>query len=254
MNPDQSGARNTCMRESRISRLGGILIVVLALSRPVHAAESVFRSAPGGTSLLELYSSEGCSSCPPADSWVSSLRSSPGLWTDFVPVAFQVDYWDYLGWRDALASPDHTARQRSYGRLVTPELLLNGRSFGGFGTAPRKPKSDAGALEVRSEGIASHRVRFKSNGADSGGLVAHVALLGFGVASNVTRGENGGSVLRHEFVVLDHAQRPLEDGQATVSLRRHPTVRTSRIGVAAWVSRGDDPTPLQAAGGYLGKE
>ena len=236
-----------------IKKSSFFLAAVLVLNPPLFAAESVFRSAPGGTSLLELYSSEGCSSCPPADSWVGSLQSSPGLWTDFVPVAFQVDYWDYLGWRDVLASPDHTARQRSYGRLVTPQLLLNGRSFGGTDAAPRKPKSDAGTLEIRSEGTASHRVSFKSKGVDSGGLVAHVVLLGFGVASQVTRGENGGSVLRHEFVVLDHAQRPLDDGQASVSLRPNPAVRASRMGVAAWVSRGDDPTPLQAAGGYLGK-
>lgn len=236
-----------------IIHIGRALAGVLALNLAASAAESVFRSAPGGTSLLELYSSEGCSSCPPADAWVSSLRGNRGLWTDFVPVAFQVDYWDYLGWRDVLASPEHTARQQSYGRLVTPQLLLNGRSFGGIGAAPRKPKSDAGTLEILSVGTASHRVRFKSNGGDSGGLVAHVALLGFGVASNVTRGENGGSVLRHEFVVLDHAQRPLEDGQAAVNLRPNPAVRPSRLGVAAWVSRGDDPTPLQAAGGYLGK-
>ncbi len=237
-----------------IKHLGRVLAAVVALNLPASAAETVFRSAPGGTSLLELYSSEGCSSCPPADSWVGSLRSSPGLWTDFVPVAFQVDYWDYLGWRDVLASPDYTARQQSYGRLVTPQLLLNGRSFGGFGTSPRKPKSDAGTLEIRSQGAGSHRVRFKSNGADAGGLVAHVALLGFGVASNVTRGENSGSVLRHEFGVLAHAPRPLDDGQAALSLRANPAVRAGRLGVAAWVARGDDPTPLQAAGGYLGKE
>ncbi|MBI5246242.1 MAG: DUF1223 domain-containing protein [Elusimicrobia bacterium] len=237
-----------------IKHLGRVLTVVVALNLPVSAAESVFRSAPGGTSLLELYSSEGCSSCPPADAWVGSLRREPGLWRDFVPVAFQVDYWDYLGWRDILATPENSARQQSYGRLVTPQLLLNGRSFGGIGAAIRKPKSDAGTLEIRSDGIASQRVVFKPSGADAGGLVAHAALLGFGVASTVTRGENSGSVLRHEFVVLDHAARPLDDGRAAFSLRPNPAVRAGRLGVAAWVSRGDDPTPLQAAGGYLGAE
>ena len=115
-----------------IKLIGRVLAVVLTLNLTASAAESVFCSAPGGTSLLELYSSEGCSSCPPADSWLSSLRGSPGLWTDFVPVAFQVDYWDYLGWRDVLASPEYTARQKSYGRLVTPQVLLNGRSLGGI--------------------------------------------------------------------------------------------------------------------------
>ncbi len=237
-----------------INHIGRVLAAVVALNLPVSAAETVFRSEPGGTSLLELYSSEGCSSCPPADAWVATLRREPGLWRDFVPVAFQVDYWDYLGWRDALATPQNTARQKSYGRLVTPQLLLNGRSFGGIAAAPHKPKSDAGVLEIHSDGIASQRIVFKPSGADPGGLVAHVALLGFGVASTVTRGENGGSVLHHEFVVLDHAERPLEEGRAALKLRPNAAVRASRLGVAAWVSRGDDPTPLQAAGGYLGVE
>ncbi len=237
-----------------INHLRHGLAVVFVLSLPSSAAESVFRSAPGGTSLLELYSSEGCSSCPPADAWVSSLRDNAGLWKDFVPVAFHVDYWNHLGWRDTLASPEYTARQQSYGRLVTPQLLLNGRSFGGTGMAPGKPKSDAGALEIHSKGTAKHRILFKSNDQNVESLVAHVVLLGFGVASDVTRGENRGSVLRHEFVVLDHAQRPLSAGQAEVNLRPNSAVGTSRLGVAAWVSRGKDPTPLQAAGGYLGKE
>ena len=237
-----------------IKLLGRILAVVVAVSLPASAAEAVFRSAPGGTSLLELYSSEGCSSCPPADAWVGSLRREPGLWKDFVPVAFHVDYWDDLGWRDYLASPKNTERQQAYGRLVTPQLLLNGRAFGGIGATPRKPKADAGTLELRSDGIASQLVVFKPSGPGASGLVAHVALLGFGLASTVTRGENNGTVLRHEFVVLAHAERPLDAGQAAFSLRPNPAVRPSRMGVAAWVSRGNDPTPLQAAGGYLGME
>src|ERR1700712_4295101 len=64
--------------------------------------------------LLELYSSEGCSSCPPAESWLGELRTAPGLWRDFVPVAFHVNYWDRLGWRDRFASKEYTARQYAY--------------------------------------------------------------------------------------------------------------------------------------------
>src|SRR5512147_1267933 len=58
---------------------------------------------PARASLLELYTSEGCANCPPAESWLSHLAQSGQLWTDVVPVAFHVDYWDHLGWRDIFA-------------------------------------------------------------------------------------------------------------------------------------------------------
>ncbi|MDQ3115241.1 MAG: DUF1223 domain-containing protein [Verrucomicrobiota bacterium] len=66
------------------------------------------------THLLELFTSEGCSSCPPAEAWLSKLKDDPGLWRDFVPLAFHVDYWDRLGWRDPFASKVWTSRQYEY--------------------------------------------------------------------------------------------------------------------------------------------
>jgi len=78
------------------------------------AAAVTFESSETQTSLLELYTSEGCSSCPPAEKWLSRLKESPGLWKDFVPVAFHVDYWDYLGWRDRWSSKTFTDRQHAY--------------------------------------------------------------------------------------------------------------------------------------------
>jgi hypothetical protein len=70
------------------------------------AGESVFESAPNKVHLLELFTSEGCSSCPPAEEWLTKLKQNPGLWRDFVPVAFHVDYWDHLGWRDRFAAKE----------------------------------------------------------------------------------------------------------------------------------------------------
>ena len=69
------------------------------------AAETRFESGPQQISLVELYTSEGCSSCPPAEAWLSRLKEEPGLWKNFVPIAFHVDYWDRLGWRDRFSSP-----------------------------------------------------------------------------------------------------------------------------------------------------
>src|ERR1700688_327791 len=107
------------------------LAIFLGLS---SAAEpQVFKSGPARASLLELYSSEGCSSCPPADEWLSSLTGAKGLWADFVPVAFQVDYWNRLGWKDPLSSSEFTARQQAYANfwkkssVYTPGLVLNGK-------------------------------------------------------------------------------------------------------------------------------
>src|SRR5258705_5915226 len=68
------------------------------------------------TSLIELYTSEGCSSCPPAEEWLGQLGKHPRLWRDFVPVAFHVDYWDGLGWPDRFARKQFTERQYAYSK------------------------------------------------------------------------------------------------------------------------------------------
>ena len=73
----------------------------------------IFKSSERRTALLELYTSEGCSSCPPAETWLSRLTDSPGLWKDFVPIGFHVDYWDHLGWRDKWGSKAFSERQQT---------------------------------------------------------------------------------------------------------------------------------------------
>ena len=77
-------------------------------------AETTFQSGPQRVALLEVYTSEGCSSCPPAESWLSEFKNQARLWKDIVPVAFHVDYWDGLGWKDRFAKEEYTSRQRAY--------------------------------------------------------------------------------------------------------------------------------------------
>src|SRR3954471_4399456 len=111
--------------------LGPVVILPLSSS----AEEIVFESKPAQTHLIELYTSEGCSSCPPAEAWLSKLKSDPGLWKDFVPLAFHVDYWDRLGWRDRFSSRQWTERQSNYASLLrqssvyTPEFIRNGAEW-----------------------------------------------------------------------------------------------------------------------------
>ncbi|HSH39027.1 MAG TPA: DUF1223 domain-containing protein, partial [Chthoniobacterales bacterium] len=91
-----------------------VLLATVAFNAAATAAEVKFQSGPVRTHLLELFTSEGCSSCPPAERWVSELRANPRLWKDFVPVAFHVDYWDRLGWPDRFAKKAFTGRQQAY--------------------------------------------------------------------------------------------------------------------------------------------
>src|SRR6266581_8918944 len=93
------GANNSTMRLSSLSALvfGALLLPVIHF---INAASFEFHSGETRTSFLELYTSEGCSSCPSAEAWLSRLKESSRLWKDLVPVAFHVDSWDYLGWKD----------------------------------------------------------------------------------------------------------------------------------------------------------
>jgi hypothetical protein len=110
-----------------------LFCLVMLVSVTVAAAPVSFQSSERQTALIELYTSEGCSSCPPAESWLSGLKSAPGLWNDFVPVTFHIDYWDNPGWRDKWSSKQFSDRQRDYARalgsaeIYTPEFVLNGK-------------------------------------------------------------------------------------------------------------------------------
>ena len=105
-----------------------LLTVVILSGAPSRA--TTFESPETQASLIELYTSEGCSSCPPAEARLTKLRDNPGLWSQFVPVAFHVDYWDKLGWPDRFASGVFTRRQYQYAArwggssVYTPEFVL----------------------------------------------------------------------------------------------------------------------------------
>ena len=111
--------------------------VICLLPIMVQANDTLtFQSGELQTTFIELYTSEGCSSCPPADRWLSQLKDDPTLWQDKVPIAFHVDYWDYIGWKDSLALPGNTQRQGQYkaenkiGFVYTPGFVINGQVLG----------------------------------------------------------------------------------------------------------------------------
>ena len=232
------------------------------------AADVTFQSGSTSVALIELYTSEGCSSCPPAEQWLATLRNESALWTRFVPVAFHVNYWDHLGWRDALASPAFTAREQAYAAtwdaasVYTPCFVRNGlewRPRDGTRPTSAAPAADAGALTLtwRPE---SNTAQLDYTGSKHGKLPAtlevSVALLGSGIVSNVRKGENAGRELRHEFVALRLETVRLARGaagtwSATITLAPRPEIAAPRHALAAWVTKRGELTPLQATGGWI---
>jgi peptide-methionine (R)-S-oxide reductase len=221
-------------------------------------------SGPARVALLELFTSEGCSSCPPAETWLSKLAADDRLWKDVVPVAFHVDYWDHLGWTDVFANADFSERQRDYAsawntdRIYTPGFAWNGSEWRGWfdGKALPKPAGDGGLItaSVTGDGID---VSFVPAGPIGEKTFAHVALLGMGLERKVTAGENKGKVLRHDFVVLDYQRVALtaQDGASTAraAWRAPKNPAPARHAVAVWVSteRGE---PIQATGAFITPE
>lgn len=246
-----------------------------AAARADSAADWRLESGSEPAALLELYSSEGCSSCPYADSWVSGLRSSPDLWKRFVPVVFHVDYWNsrlpVVGWVDAYSQRRFADRQRTYARgwgsdsVYTPEFILNGREWTrAMGDPAFAPGSAPRArLRVTRAAEGDYRITVEPSSTPGRGTharrwEAHAALLGNGLVTQVKGGENSGRTLRHDFAALDLRSAPLKPAQIGGALEARirfdapkTPARPASLSLAVWITEAGQQTPLQAVGGDL---
>ena len=185
------------------------------------AAQSGATRAP----VIELYTSEGCSSCPPADKWLSSLKTPgadkglvngaiSGAVNGAVVQAFHVGYWDYIGWVDRFASPAHTTRQRQQAAMggqstiYTPQAVLNGRDWRDwYGSGSRLSASkDAAGASISLRQVADDQ--FEATVTPAAGAAstwsAYWTVTEHGHSSKVKSGENAGEFLRHDFVVRQY--------------------------------------------------
>lgn len=243
-----------------------LLISVFSLS--VYAEPRVIQSPDHKVNILELYTSQGCSSCPPAEQWLNSLKTEEGLWTTFIPINFHVDYWDYIGWKDPFASASFSKRQRLYKHLkfarnvATPGFILNGKGWNGwfYGQSPswvnESPSGDILAtLNGKSIEVAFTPKPQGREHLQSGALKVHIAILGFDITTKVTGGENEGRDLSHDFVVLAHHSQPMitseHEAMARMRLPDASGFNSQQQGIVIWVAGASDPRPIQAAGDWL---
>lgn len=198
--------------------------------------------------LLELYTSEGCDSCPPADRRLSQFKNQPETAGRLVPLAFHVDYWDRLGWVDRFASPRHTQRQYVMAELArsslvyTPQFLRNGRDWRSAGSpldgqAPTRPGASI-VLELGAPGVGMLAVSGEISVMNGTGE-AWLALYENNLESRVRAGENRGRTLRHDYVVRRLIGPLAPDREGRLALRQQIPLETewkrADLGVVAFV-------------------
>ena len=244
-----------------LSRLMSAACLTLLLSPTVLAVECSATSGPGRVALLELYTSEGCSSCPPADRWVSQLKAQGYGADQVIPLALHVDYWDYIGWRDPFANPGFSARQREMARLgrstvvYTPQVMINGRDFrswggGGFDRKIAEVKQAPAQANIQIKLSKTSADRVEASVAVSGkkdNLVLYLALYENDLWSSVDAGENSGVKLHHDYVVREW-RGPLHVGDVPLqqSLPFKAGWQTAKTGVVAFLQNAVSGEVVQA--------
>ncbi len=235
---------------------------------PVVAAQCSAQSGARTAVLVELYTSEGCDSCPPADRWLSSLQSQGYTPDKVVPLALHVDYWDYIGWKDPYAKREFATRQRKLADLkrakiiYTPQVVLQGQDFrrwgsSDFGSAVEKMNSQPPrakiALTLNAMGRTSVDVALSAellSAAERKDAAVYLAAFENKLTSQVAAGENKGKTLPHDYVVREWIG-PVEFGaDLKVAEKRTlpllPNANPKQSGVAAFVQNRSTGDVLQA--------
>ena len=217
-----------------------------------------FSSDNEQTIMVELFTSQGCSSCPPAENWLNRFVSNNKLWDEVVPIAFHVDYWDKVGWPDIYANHDYSLRQythRQQGHIksvYTPGVMVNGQEWRGWIRGKNLPSgsNDAGILSFSAN---KNTVNVNYSRTDNN-TVLNIALLGVGIETNIERGENRNKVLKQEFVALSHKIYAPNQGVWNIDLPKEASQHAERYALAIWVSSIDDISPIQATGYWIPNE
>ena len=239
-------ARVSC--DDMIGRLR-IIAVALAACLSVASAGAARAESPV---MVELFTSQGCSSCPPADALLAELADRE----DVIAMALHVDYWDYIGWKDKFADPAFTKRQKLYAyaagtrTIYTPQMIVNGREHV-VGSKPMKladlierhkrtTQTAQVALDRRGDTVS---IRVTAKGRAAGDSVIRLAVLTPGETVEIKRGENAGRTLTYRNIVRDIVDLAEWDGNSTFSR----SVKVPKGTIAVVFVQADGMGPILAA-------
>ncbi|MCG8383088.1 MAG: DUF1223 domain-containing protein [Gammaproteobacteria bacterium] len=232
--------------------------LVFVISPSADAKPLTFSNGQQTTTFIELFTSEGCSSCPPADRWMRQFTNHPELWKAVIPIAFHVDYWNNLGWQDRFSSNAFSERQRRYRKhgnitsIYTPGFVVDGTEWVGWFKRQgiRTASNKRGLLTVTVEHQqATVHYHAEQPQPLASPLEFNLAILGFGIQTDVHAGENRGRQLTHDFVVLGHSQTILAKTLSWhTPLPDYLDTEVHRYALVAWVTDPNTHRPRQAAG------
>ena len=212
------------MFRPRLALVVAAITILAALTLTMHGAPPKLGPAPV---VVELFTSQGCSSCPPADALIHDIANDPTMRGRVIPLAFHVDYWDSLGWRDPFSSSEWTQRQARYARTMhlnsayTPQAVVNGtREFVGSNRTALSAALEKASNEKRGEITLTAR-------RDGNSLIATIhasvpanddlmlAIVEDGVTTKIEHGENAGRTLTNDAIVRRLVRAA---GQTTVTV------------------------------------
>lgn len=204
-----------------------IMLVSFGYSHPVKKKMNNTRLKKG-FAVVELFTSEGCSSCPPADEAVADLAKD--YTSNVYVLGFHVDYWNYLGWKDEFSMADYSGRQQDYASamnlssIYTPQVIVNGRTeFTGsdkrklYASVEKELSSDNNMmieLSAKAANLKDIQVSYKTNADNKS--VLRIALIQLQASSAVKRGENKGKILHHSNVVRNF--KTVADNAGSISI------------------------------------
>jgi len=236
-------------------------LILCAFQSISFAAECSAKSGATTVPLLELYTSEGCSSCPPADKWMSNIKNDK-----VTPLAFHVDYWDYIGWKDKFSKAEYSDRQRKTaafggaGFVYTPQFVFNGRDFKGWddsrlNSAVQNQQKYASRANLKLDAVseANGTITLKTsaeavNPSDTKKADVFIALYENKLVSAVKAGENSGRELKHDYVVreLFGAYQINNQNEFTKSFTLSPEWKNKDAGAVIFVQDANNGEILQS--------
>jgi hypothetical protein len=225
-----------------------LTVLTLAAAAPASVACSA-QSTPDGLHVIELYTSEGCSSCPPADQWLSSLVATPG----FTGLEFHVDYWDNTDWRDPFDSHAYTLRQEQLsrrsnrGQTFTPQVWFDGQLWRNWPHDPPASSHTAMTPTLKLDAVigTSVRAHIVSTNLGKSSQRVFVALTENGLSETIRGGENKGRTLTHDQVVRAFAG-PFDKSDVDTELKIPDHTDRAKATLVAFVQDDTDGQISQA--------
>ena len=259
------------MRGPYVARLISSLFLFPVLIASAATPDCEVNSQPHRVALLELYTSEGCSSCPPADKYLSRLSAQGFDANQLVPLSLHVDYWNYIGWRDPYSSSQYTARQRSLAKhsqlrsIYTPQMVLNGHDYRAWrrqnisqeisrtNSLPAAANLKLAWLGQELDGEKTLAVKLNAQLSKAHGAkrpVVNLVIYENNLLSRVSAGENDGRSLQHDYVVRRMLKYPFSSGRdqliQQVSLPMNKDWDQEQLGLALFVQDEHNGEILQA--------